>query len=397
MGMEFRPYYLSREWVKMGHRVRIISATYSHLRKSNHVASRDFEIESIDGIEYQWIKTEEYSGNGVKRAGTMWQFCKKIYKKAKAIADEFNPDVVISSSTYTFDTYPAQKIAKFAKCKYIHEAHDLWPLTLIEVAGMSEYHPFVVALAIAERSAYKKSNEIISLFPNADDHMIKHGMQSREKFHCIPNGIFIEEWESPDAIGGEHKELIYRLHSEGKFVVGYLGGHGIPNALDYLVDAAEQARQYEDIAFVLVGSGMEKDNLKKRAMGYGLDNIYFLPQIEKTKVPALMAEMDALYIGAARCSLYRFGVSMNKVYDYMMSGKPIIYGVEASNSDVRDAGCGITIEPENPKAIVSAVNELKAMPTDERIAMGNRGKDFVMTHNDYRVLAENFIDIICKQ
>ena len=137
MGMEFRPYYLSREWIKKGHSVTIIAADYSHLRKNNPIVKRDFEREIINGIEYVWVKTGTYKGNGIARALTMERFVRKLFIYAKSIAEEWKPDIVISSSTYPLDTYPAQRIAKLAGAKYIHEVHDLWPSTLYEVGGMS--------------------------------------------------------------------------------------------------------------------------------------------------------------------------------------------------------------------------------------------------------------------
>jgi len=79
MGMEFRPYYLSREWIKMGYKVRIVGADYSHLRKVNPTVDKDFEIQNVDGVEFQWIKTRKYEGNGLKRAVTMFQFCFKLW------------------------------------------------------------------------------------------------------------------------------------------------------------------------------------------------------------------------------------------------------------------------------------------------------------------------------
>ena len=197
MGMEFRPYYLAREWQKEGHNVRIIGADFSHLRKQNPTVSKDFEIQEIEGVTYQWIKTRRYQGNGVKRAVTVFQFCFKLWLNAKKIAKDFKPDVVISSSTYPLDTYPAQRIAKLAKAKYIHEGHDIWPLTLTELSGMSKWNPFVIALLIAEKSAYKKCDKFISLLPFVYKHALERGLQCKEKFVHIPNGVVLCDWENP--------------------------------------------------------------------------------------------------------------------------------------------------------------------------------------------------------
>ena len=266
---------------------------------------------------------------------------------------------------------------------------------------MSKFHPFVIAMGKAEKSAYKNSDAVISLFPKAYEHMLKHGLQNIDKYSCIPNGISLSEWTEAENIDEEyknldeeHRNLLERLKRDGKFIVCYLGGHAISNALIYLIKAAKISRHNEDISYVLVGDGMEKDRLRQIARAEGLGNIFFLPPIQKTKVPALLSMADALYVGAEKSSLYRFGVSMNKVYDYMMSARPIIYAVLAANNDIEEAKCGIVIEPENPAEIFNAILKLKALSKKERKEMGKRGKEFVLSHYDYRILAEKFLLVI---
>ncbi len=394
LGMEFRPYYFAREWIKAGNKVLIVGADYSHLRKNNPTLTRDFELQQIDGVDYLWIKTGPYEGNGVKRAITLFTFCEKLKLKAAQIARDFHPDVVITSSTYPLDNYPARKIAALAKAKYIHEAHDLWPLTLIELAGWSEKHPFIRMLAAGERAALSKSDAVVGLFAGQADYMLSHGMQSRDKFTHIPNGVALEDWDAPENIGGEHAACIKRLKDEGKFIICYLGGHAMSNALDTLLDAAKAMCGDERFAFLMVGGGAEKERLMKRAENEGITNISFLPSVGKKQVPSLLREADALYVGAEPCSLYRFGVSMNKVYDYMMAAKPIIYGVKAANNDVEEAGCGITIEPGSADGIRDAAVRLLSMSAEERAEMGARGKKWVTDNCAYSILAEKFLNVM---
>ncbi len=394
MGMEFRPFYLAREWQKMGHKVRIVAATFSHLRKKNPSAKRDFEIQIIDGIEYQWIKTGEYEGNGVARAKTMFEFCGKLSLAAGRLARDFAPDAVISSSTYPMDTWPAQSIAKRAGAVYVHEAHDLWPLTLIELAGWSPAHPFIRLLAAAEHSALSRSDAIVAVTAGEADYMLEHGMQSREKFTHIPNGVVLADWEAAEALDSAHLDAIKALREEGKFLICYLGGHALSNALDTLLDAAKRMKRDPGFAFLLVGSGAEKPRLEARAKEEALDNVLFLPPVGKKQVPSLLREMDALYVGAAPCGLYRYGVSMNKVYDYMMAGKPILYGVEAKNNDVAEAGCGLTIPPGDAAALCSAAATLRSMSPAEREAMGSRGRSWVAENCDVSALAARFLDVM---
>lgn len=391
MGMEFRPYYFAREWKKRGHDVRIIAADYSHLRKNNPNVKRDFEKQIIDGIEYQWIKTNTYEGNGVNRALTMFQFCGKLLLGAGKLVKEFKPDVVIGSSTYPLDTYPAQIIKKLSKnCVYIHEGHDIWPLTLTEIGGMGKWNPFVVLLGIAEKSAYKKSDKIVSVLPNSIEHMLTHGLNDKRKFTYIPNGICSDDWECAEELSKEYKDLFDKLHNEGKFVVAYLGGHALSNSLDQLLDAANNLKFNNNVSFVLIGKGVEKERLQNRARDMGLDNVCFLPPVSKKQVPSALKEADALYIGAESSPLYKYGVSMNKVYDYMMSGRPILYGVVAYNNEVNDANCGISFDSSKVEEICEAIKMISSLDFVRREQMGNKGKEWVLKNFEYSALADKF-------
>lgn len=394
MGMEFRPYYFSKEWEKQGHSVRIIGADYSHIRIQQPEVYKDFTIEKIDDIAYQWIKTLRYSGNGVKRAVSMFQFVGKLWMTAGKIAKEFHPDVVITSSTYPLDSYAGYRIAKQAKAKYIHEAHDVWPLTLVEMGGMSAHHPFVKVLGIAEKYAYKHAEKVISVLPATRDHMMECGLSNPEKFVYIPNGIVSKDWETPDSLDAEQQRVFDKLHREGKFIVGYLGGHALTNALHTFIDAAERRKDDKSIVFVLVGKGVEKQKLIDRVAEKQLTNVVFLPPVPKKQVPSALHNMDALYIGAADNSLYRFGISMNKLYDYMMAEKPIIYGIKAANNEVEEARCGLSIEPESPESLVQAIMNLQEMKPEERAQLGENGKLWVLENRRYEILAVDFLEKI---
>lgn len=388
-GMEFRPYYLAFEWVKTGHKVRIVGADFSHLRTVNPTVEKDFDIEDIEGIEYQWVKAGRYKGNGVDRALTMFRFVGKLLLNTRNLAEDFCPDIVISSSTYPLDAYAAKRIADYAGAKYVHEGHDLWPLTLIEIGGMSKWHPFCLLTKMAERFAYSKADHIVSVLPNSVEHMLSNGLKDRDKFTYIPNGIVYEDWQSIERMPNEHEQFFSKLKNDGYFIVCYLGGHAISNALDTFVDAAGLLKD-ENVAFVLVGKGAEKNRLINKAAD--LKNVYFLPSVSKKQVPGVLHAANVLYVGLADSPLYRYGVSLNKLYDYMMAGKPVIYGVKASNNEVEEARCGITIPAGDEKALANAVGHLMTLSSDELREMGNNGNRWVIEHCEYSRLAKQFLD-----
>ncbi|WP_339165052.1 glycosyltransferase family 4 protein [Siminovitchia sp. FSL W7-1587] len=392
-GMEYRPYHMAKEWVKQGHQVTIIGASHSHIRTNQPTIRGKWTEELIDGISYIWIKTPEYEGNGVKRFLNMLSFVKELQFNTKKLVEGVSPDVVIASSTYPLDIYPASAIAKKANAKLIFEVHDLWPLSPMLLGNMSPYHPFIMIMQKGENDAYRKADKVVSFLPKAKQHMIDHGM-APGKFHYLPNGIDVEQWnEATEIIPKEHQEVINQLKKDGQFLIGYAGTHGIANALEYVIEACQLLKE-ENAAFVFVGKGPEKEHLMKQAEQKGVNNLYFLPVINKKAIPDFLSRMDALYIGWRKSPLYQYGVSPNKLLDYLMSAKPIIHGIEAGNDIVKEASCGISIPPENPEEIAAAVKELMKKTEKERMQMGLNGKKFVMATHDYKVLAEKFLLIM---
>lgn len=391
MGMEFRPYYLSKEWEKMGHNVCIIAGDYSHLRKINPKVSNDMEKQVIDGIDYYWMKTGTYEGNGVKRALSMIRFCYKLCKWKGWISTHINPDVVISSSTYPIDSIPAYSIAVMGnkKSKYIHEIHDMWPATLTEIGGMSKWNPFVLLMQFGENYAYKHADVAVSLLKYARPYMEKHGLKSNGFFH-IPNGVVLEEWSNPSALPEKHKEVLEELKEKNKFIVGYFGGHALSNCLMPLLQAAEAMINEKDVHFVLVGDGVEKKSLTKYAEEKNLTNITFLSSINKTAIPLLAEYFDCTYIGAIDSPLYRFGVCMNKMFDGMMAGKPIIFAINAPPTPVEDCGCGLIIKPQDKDELVKAIQRMMNMPPDKRKEMGLKGREEILNKYTYEKLAGDF-------
>ena len=392
-GMEFRPYYMAREWVRQGHHVTIVAASHSHVRQQAPQFHGLVGKEVIEGIRYVWLRTSPYCGNDWRRALNMFSFVGQLYRCQRRVTGPTKVDTVIASSTYPFDIYPARRIARRHNAKLVFEVHDLWPLSPMELGGMSPRHPFIRLVQRAEDYAYRHADRVVSLLPCAGTYMIGRGMRP-EKFACVPNGVVVEEWHKPapplDAdLGGK----LRALRADNKFIIGYAGAFGLANALDSAIDAAALLRD-APVAFALVGQGPEKNRLLQRITELGVRNVCVFPPVPKPAIPSFLKQVDATIISWNRCSLYRFGVSPNKLLDYMMAGKPVIHAIEAANDLVAETGCGISVEPENPRKIAGAVSELMSASHEERQRMGAKGKAHIEQHHDYSVLARKFIDLV---
>ncbi len=400
-GMEFRPYYLAREWVRAGHRVRIVAADFSHVRACQPTPRprrrswlKGHWHETMDGIDYQWFVTSAYQGNGIARVFNIVTFLARLAMNIKHIAREFKPDVVIASSTYPMDIWPAIRLARKSRAKLVFEVHDLWPLSLIEIAGMSPRHPFVRVCQWAENTAYRTADLVVSILPNIASHAYNKGLEST-RLALVPNGTSIDEWShsSTQVLRDDVCTAITAARAADHTVIAYAGSHGLPNALDTLLDAALLLRE-EPVSFILVGDGHERKRLQARVEKEGLVRVRLFAPIPKAQIPVLLARVDAAYLGAPRCSIYRFGMSTNKMIDYMMAGVPIIYAVEAGNDPITEAGCGLTVSAENGPALADAIRQLMHLSVEQRQLMGDNGKRYALANHMYASLARKFLHAI---
>lgn len=385
LGMEFRPYYMAKEWVNAGHNVLIVGASFSHLRKKQP----EREERVIDGVRYRWIKVDPYQGNGLGRIRSMFTFVSKLYTGYKKFLGDFRPDVVIASSTYPLDIYPCRRIAKHYGAKLVYEVHDLWPLSPMELGGYSKHHPFIMVMQAAEDYCYKHSDKVVSLLPNALEHMVERGMD-RKKFVYIPNGYVAEEWDNPAKSPDKILTVARRLKRDEKFIVMYAGGHAISNALDFFLDAMKKLRG-SNIVALMIGKGQEKERLAKRVEVEGINNIIMFDPVSKNQIPSTLALADCLYIGWKKNPLYRFGVCPNKLFDYMMAGKPIIHSVAAPNDWVHDGNCGISIEAENSEDLATAILEMSKWSKEALDKAGQNGKAYCQKMFKYSDLADKFL------
>jgi glycosyltransferase involved in cell wall biosynthesis len=393
--MEFRPYYMAREWMRLGHQVRIVAATHSHLRQENPAGDAPCRFELVDRIEYVWLRTPAYEGNGIGRVRNMLAFVYGLYRHQNEFLRDFAPDVVIASSTYPLDIFPARAIARRFGARLVFEVHDLWPLSPMELGNMSRFHPFIMTMQVGEDFACKHADHVVSMLPKAAEHLQSRGMQP-EKFVYVPNGAVLEDWSLdgkrlPDA----HRDALAGYAARKRFVVMYAGAHGLLNNLDIVLDAARELAD-TPIQFCLVGHGPEKARLEQRARELGVTNVDFLPSVPKDSVPQLLEHADALFLSFAPQPLFRFGVSPNKLMDYMMAGKPVIAAMRAGNDPPTELGFGWSVAPDDPHALAAALRTLAAMPAADRAVLAGRARTAAEQQYAYPALARRFAGLFSK-
>ncbi|MEQ9544800.1 MAG: glycosyltransferase family 4 protein [Marinobacter sp.] len=388
-GYAGRHYYLGRELAKRGFRVYLIASAGHHLFREKPPLDAPFRLEEqVEGFSVAWVRMPEYSQAHSKGRILGWfLFPWRIQRLARVIPEA--PDVVVCSSPSLLSFLGAKRLARKFAVKLIFEVRDIWPLTLTDIGGYSKRHPFIRLLQRVEDKAYRDSDRVISNLKNAVEHMVSRGMQS-EKFAWIPNGFSLNEVNMGVPLNRGSLDQL----PKGKFLVGYTGTLGLANALDTLIKAAGNLKEYKDIAFVIVGRGKEKLPLQELAAEKGGGNVYFVDPIPKVEIPAMLAKFDACYIGWLNDELYRFGIGANKIPEYLYSGKPVIHAYSGVSDPINEADAGIQVPAEDDAMLADAVLSLYRMSPEQRAVMGTNGRKAALEHYEYGTLAEKFSQIL---
>jgi glycosyltransferase involved in cell wall biosynthesis len=391
--MEFRPSALAREWARTGHETRIVAGAPSHVRAHDPELRRRVTLERVDGVDFEWYRLPSYDGNGARRAANIVTFAALLRARSGALAREFAPDIVVASSTHPLDIYGARSIARRSGARLVFEVHDLWPLTPIELGGVSPRNPFIAAMDRAERYACRHADLVVSILPSADDYLVTRGLD-RARYVHIPNGISLDELEGDaEPLPAAHTELIASLRAAGTFIVGYAGGIGMANALDDLVSALAFV-PVGRVAGLVWGDGPDRAALEERIRREGISGVHLLGRIPKPAVGSALAACDAAFLGWKRLGIYRYGVSPNKLWDYMAAGLPIVHATSAPGDPVAACGCGVSVPSEDPRALADALLDIASRPAGELAEMGRRGRASVERNNDYAVLAARFLTAV---
>lgn len=381
-----RHYSLAKELIALGHNVHIVAANFNHQTKTpiiSNIKERVFE-QVIEGVPFIFINVPSYMGNSPARLKNMLSFSSQLLF-APYFKHLDKPDIVIGSSPHPWAAWAAQKMAKRWGVPFIFEVRDLWPQSLVDLGRISPKHPVVRLLVLLEKYLYKRADKIITLLPGAHEYIKSLGINST-KVVWIPNGIDFSLYN----------QVSRNDVDNDKFTVMYAGAHGLANGLETIIECAEllDIEYKNEIIFRLVGDGPEKAKLQSMVKEKRLSNVKFDDPIPKQDVPYMLNQADAFIIVVQDSPLYKYGISPNKVYDYLTSSRPIVIGLNAFNNPVAEANAGISVSPENPEELAEAVLKIYNMSKSDREQMGVNGRKYVEENHDFKKLAEKLEEVL---
>jgi len=292
-------------------------------------------------------------------------------------------------SSMSIFPYPMARFLKWAlKAKKLSfEVRDLWPLTPINLMGYSKRNPMIWLIGVLEKYAYRTADSIISVLEESKDYI--NAISKRpEAFYWVPNGV-------AELTINSDKQIIQDLKNrlpKDKLVVCYAGTIGFANALDSYIEVIKQSDKIQtDFFFLFIGDGYLKAKYQEQLSGK--ENVLFLGKQKKGDIPGLLSLVDIFFISWHKSPLYDYGVSANKYFDYMASGKPILAAHYGINDPVAKSGCGIIVENEYHQ-IEAGLIKFKGLDLSERNIMGETGKLYVNEQHAYKNLSLNFFKAI---
>jgi glycosyltransferase involved in cell wall biosynthesis len=359
----------------------IAASTELNTNRQRLTEKESHRLERQGSIPFLWIRTPKSEGNGVGRMKNMLSFSFRVllpwYTKKLP-----KPDAIIGSSVHPFAAFSGALLARRHKVPFIFEVRDLWPQTLIDFGRLKEKSLTTTLLRKLEKWLYVQATKIIVLLPLAVDYIAPLGI-SKSKVVWIPNGVDLALFP-PDTSPPTSEPSPF-------FTLMYFGAHGQANGLDTILDAMKLVSEEAEpgtIQLRMIGSGPLKQKLILRAKELGLKNILFEQPIPKKDIHRIAAEADAFIITVLGLpKLYRYGISMNKLFDYMAAARPVIIATNSANNPIKDGHAGITVPADTPDLLAKAILEITAMSNDTRKHLGDSGRKYVEDNHDFSKLA----------
>jgi glycosyltransferase involved in cell wall biosynthesis len=351
----------------------------------------------------RWV-TEEWDGPvrvlrchvpgtyGKSYAGRMWAFFGFTLSASTAALRAARPDVVIATSPPLIAVLPGWVAARlsFRPLPWIFEIRDLWPESAVTTGVLRKDSALTKILYRLEKWACSSADRINVLTPAFREDLIRRGLATDAKIAFVPNGADIERFTPGPRDNAARREFGWG----DRFVALYAGAHGRANAVDQLVNAAEELRSRPDILIACVGDGTERKRLESEARSRGLDNIVFHGAHPKNRMPEIVAACDLGMAVLQNNPTFRT-VYPNKVFDYMSCARPVLLAIDGVARDLicRQAQAGVFAEPENARAIAAAICRLAGDPA-LCADFGRRGREWVLRNAGRDGLADRYLGVM---
>ena len=398
-----RHYWFAKYLKKNAYDPVVFACNTKHGVKDQWIETKDLWTEKQAdeiGVPYVFVYAPTYEGNGKDRIVNMVSFYRNVQRAGKQYAElHGKPDVIIASSVHPLTLVAGIKLAKYFGVKCINEIRDLWPESLVVYNMASAKSPLVRVLRRMEKWTYKKCDSLIFTMEGGADYIREQkwdkeygGPIDLGKVYYINNGVDLKQFD----YNLEHYQIEDPdLEDPNIFKVVYTGSIRKVNNLGLLLDAAKRVND-SSIRFFIWGDGDELDALKTRVQDENINNVIFKGRVDKKCVPYIVSHADLNIAHNTPSSLHKYGISMNKVFDYLAAGKPMLSDFPCVYNPSIQNNAGFEVAVPDAKSIAREIERIRSMPETELINVGKNARNAAEQQFDFRVLTQKLIEIIEK-
>ena len=388
---------LSRHWARMGHDVTVLTGFPNHPTGAvpPEWQSRFRRLrytEKIDGVTvartWLWPLPNRKAHERIRSYAS---FCISSALRGLNLT---KPDVVIGTSPQLLVALSGWWLARWKRVPFVFEVRDLWPESLAAVGVGGEGTALHGVLGAIAGFLYRRAHLVVVVTPAFKDHLIRHWSVPADKISIIENGVEADLFR-PAPAATIRKELSRNeVHTDGRFVVCYIGTMGMAHGLETLIAAAEELQTtLPSCLFLLIGEGAEKARIMELAAARGLANIKFLDQQARQSIPALVSAADACLVMLKKTDLFKT-VIPTKLLEYMACERPVIVAVDGqARQVVEEARAGLFVPPEDSHALAETVCALARNP-EQRRHMGFNGRQYILGRLSRVQTAQDYIAVL---
>jgi glycosyltransferase involved in cell wall biosynthesis len=389
-----RQYYFGKCLKDMGHNPVVFAGSHPH-NSDVQLIKDHVKYDIYQETPFPWIlvKTLKYGSNRIKQVFTMFQFYCNGKKAANCAAKRYGkPDAILGSSAHPLAALLAVRLAKKYGCRSVVEVRDLWPETIVAFGIAGPRNPAVLALRRLEKWLYIHADTVVFTMEGAYDYIQEQGWEKdipKSKVCSINNGVDIEAFD----YNRTHFHIKDSdLENPNIIKVVYTGSIRLINKLGLLVDMAKELRNPR-IKLLIWGAGNELDFLRKRVEDEAIPNIIFKGFIEKKYIPYIVSQADINLVHWTMSPMLKYGISYNKLFEYLAGGHPIYSTIRTPHSIIEPAGCGFATKGFSPKELAEGLEHMAALSEEERQRMGKNARKLAEEY-DFSNLTKKLIKVM---
>lgn len=345
-----RTYEHCKEWVKEGVEVTVITCApnFPEGKIFKGYKNKLYQTEMVDGIKVVRVWTYISANKGfLKRIIDFLSFMVMSFWAGLFI----KTDLIVATSPQFFTAVSGRWLAFWKRKRWVMEVRDLWPES-VEAVGAMGTNPIISFFEYLELRMYKSAWKIITVTDSFKEQLVHERKIKTSKIEVVKNGINTDLFVPMP----KNATLLKELQLENKFIIGYIGTHGMAHKLDFILDCANQIEN-KSIHFLFLGTGAEKENLLKQKENLGLKNVTLLPPVEKKQVKAYISILDIGLVNLKKSDTFK-SVLPSKIFELAGMHKPILLGVEGEAKRlIEEYGVGLAFEPENQQDFFEKLNQ----------------------------------------